>query len=421
MVLMALGVSYQTAPLPLREKLARGSGRIEQLLRGLVEKETVQEALFLSTCNRTELYCAGKEALPIIEWLAKEVKLTSTEILPFSYTHIEVSAVQHLMRVASGLNSMVLGEVEILGQIKTAYRKACEGGMVGKRLGRLFQTSFSVAKQVRTETGISVNSVSIASTAVRLAERIFTDLKQATVLLIGAGELIRLIVIHLRQVGVSHIILANRSESRRDALSEEYGAESISLSMIPEKLKEADIVIAGTASILPIVGKGMVERALKYRKRKPIFMVDLAMPRDIEPEVGELDDVYLYGLHDLQTLVEENRQKRAQSILVAEHIIQTEAEQFMQWLRAQTAFGTVKKFREKFEIERDQVLTNALRQLQLGKSPEIVLQRAVHSITNRLLHAPTRRLRQAGYLGDEQILKLSRELFELNNETIDPS
>lgn len=417
---MALGVNYQTAPIALREKLASQGGGIELLLQDLVDKKTIHEALFLSTCNRTELYCAGTEMLPLMEWLAQEVKLNSTDILPFSYSHVEFSAVQHLMRVACGLNSMVLGEVEILGQLKSAYRKACEVGTVGKRLGRLFQTSFSVAKQVRTETGISVNPVSIASTAVRLAERIFTDLRQATVLLIGAGDLIRLTVIHLKRAGIAKIILANRSDRRRDMLSEEYGAESITLSMIPDKLKEADIVIAGTASILPIVGKGMVERALKHRKRKPIFMVDLAMPRDIEPEVGELEDVYLYGLQDLQALVEENRQKRAQSILVAEHIIHTEALYFMQWLRAQSTVGTLKNFREKYETERDQVLKIALRQLQLGRSPEIVVQRAVHAITNRLLHAPTRRLRQAGHLGEEDILKLSRELFELNHETIDP-
>jgi len=422
MVLMALGVNYQTAAFPLRERLALDGGESSlRLMRCLIETGVAEEALFLSTCNRTELYCAGQETRSILECLAQEVQLSSTELLPFSYSHTELSAVQHVMRVASGLNSMVVGEVEILGQIKAAYRKACGMGTVGKNLSRLFETSFSVAKEVRSRTGISVNPVSVASTAVRLAERVCNDLKQATVLLIGAGKLIRLTATHLKRMGVHKMIVANRSPLRGEAVAQTYSAEFIGLDQIPNQLKGVDIVIAGARSAVPIIEKTMVEGALQHRGCRPLLMVDLAVPRNIAQEVNTLLGVHLYGIDDLQTLVEENRKKRAQSVLEAEQIIQVKAEQFMQWVRAQSAMHTLKNFRAKFESERDQVLTLGLRQLRLGKSPEIVLQRAIHTITNRLLHTPTQRLRRAGQLGEDQILDLMRELFGLNHETIDPA
>jgi len=419
MVLMTVGINYQTAPLLLREKLALTPQSAETLVQRILREQVAKEALVLSTCNRTELYCHAEAAPPLLQCLSRELNITNTEILPFSYSYQEELAVRHLMSVASGLNSMVLGEVEILGQIKSAFRFAQKLGTVGKYLGRLFQTTFSVAKLVRNQTGINLNPMSVAGVGVKLAERIFTDIKQATVLLVGAGDLIRLTGIHLKQAGVRQIIVANRSQARGENLAKILGAEAITLALIPERLNECDIVITGTGSPLPLLGKGMIERALKKRKGRIMFMIDLALPRDIEPEVSELEAVYLYCLDDLHSILQENRHKREQEIQAAEHIIKQEAQYFMQWCQAQASFTTLKAFRKKFEIERDQVLSQALQYLKLGKSPEIVLQQAVHNLTNRLLHTPTRRLRQAGYADEQEVLKIARELFELEPSLCD--
>lgn len=414
MGLMAFGVNYKTAALSVREKLALNPSSVENLVQKIMQAQAAEEILLLSTCNRTELYCYAEEISPILQCLNQELSLTYDEILPCSYSYYEEQAVCHLMGVASGLNSMVLGEVEILGQIKSAFRLAERLGSIGKFLNRLFQTTFSVAKQVRSETGINLNPLSVAGIGVRLAERIFTDIKEATVLLIGAGDLIRLTGVHLKEAGVQKILVANRSQSKGTNLAEMLGAEAIKLEAIPARLSECDIVITGTGAPLPLLGKGMVERALKKRKRRSMFMIDLAMPRDIEPEVAELEAVYLYCLDDLQNIVQENRQKREQEIDAVLHIIKKEAQIFMQWYQAQGALGTLKAFRRKFEIERDEVLAQGLQHLKLGKSPEAVLQQAMHHMTNRLLHIPTRRLRQAGYADEQEMLKMTRELFELN-------
>jgi glutamyl-tRNA reductase len=413
MALMTFGINYQTAPFSLREKLALNPCSAENLAQRIMQEQIAKEVLVLSTCNRTEMYCQAESLTPLLQCLGDELKITHAEILPFSYSYHEELAVRHLMSVASGLNSMVIGEVEILGQIKSAFRLAQKFGTIGKYLGRLFQTTFSVAKLVRSQTGISLNPMSVAGIGVKLAERIFTDIKQATVLLVGAGDLIRLTGIHLKQAGVHKIIVANRSQVKGENLAHILGAEAIKLEQIPERLSECDIVITGTGSPLPLLGKGMIERALKKRKKKAMFMIDLAMPRDIEPEVSELEAVYLYCLDDLQNIAQENRNKREKEIEAAEHIIRQEVHSFMQWCQAQGSVATLKAFRKKFEIERDQALAEGLQHLKLGKSPEIVLQQAMHHMTNRLLHTPTRRLRQAGYEDEQDLLKLTRELFEL--------
>lgn len=424
MALKVFGINYQTAPLLLREKLAFHGEAIDFLLQRLIENGVADEALLLSTCNRTELYCAVEDSFPISKWLARQANLSPVEIASFSYTYSEDAAVKHLMRVASGLNSMILGEAEILGQIKSAFHRATHVGSIGKTLGRLFQTAFSVAKQVRSQTGISVNPISVAGTAVRLAEEALIDLKQASILLVGAGDLIRLITIQLKRMGVSKITLANRSLMNAERLALEFEADSVGLDKIPECLKQADLVMTGTNSPLPILDRSLVQSALKYRKdrkekKNPLLMIDLAVPRNIEPSVGKLPGLSLYCIDDLQMISQENRKKREKAIQEAEFIIQQEAETFMQWIRAQNSLGTLKAFRSKFENLRDQVVLRSLTKLKAGKPAELVLQRAIHTITNQILHTPTQRIRKAGFGGDEHILKLTRELFELNHEIID--
>ena len=277
MTLKVFGINYQTAPLLLREKLAFHGKAIDRLLQRLIENGVADEALLLSTCNRTELYCAVEDSFPISKWLARQANLGPTEIASFSYTYSEDAAVKHLMRVGSGLNSMILGEAEILGQIKSAFHRATQVGSIGRSLGRLFQTAFSVAKQVRSQTGISLNPISVAGTAVRLAEETLIDLKQATVMLVGAGDLIRLITIQLKRMGVQKIILANRSLDNAERSAEEFEAECIALDKIQERLKEADLVMTGTQSPIPLLNSAMVESAITNRahtKKEKCFIND---------------------------------------------------------------------------------------------------------------------------------------------------
>lgn len=424
MVLMTLGINYQTAPLFIREKMAFADLESKQTISKLWKEGIVSEAILLSTCNRTELYCDAKNSNTLLDvWLERK-QLSVEDLEPYLYTYENDVAVRHLLRVASGLDSMVLGEVEILGQIKTAYRLALEAGTLGKRLDRLFQFTFAVAKQVRSETGIGINPISVASLAVKLADRIFSNMKEATVLLVGAGDLIRLALMHINNLKVKKILLANRSGQQSYALANEYltdntSIEVLSLENIPDHLAAADIVMTGTSSVLPILGKGMVERALKTRKHRPIYMVDLGVPRDIEPEVGDLQDIYLYNIDDLQCIAAENLSLRKSAAIVAENIIAEETEQFMGWLRSQNAFQTVKTLKQKYKSVSDHIMDRSLQQLKLGKSPEIILQHALDSLTNRLLHEPIQRLRQAGFSEETELLYYTQQLFGLKNETVD--
>lgn len=418
MVLMALGLNHQTAPIQIREKLAFSELEAREFICDLRQEGIVEEAVLVSTCNRTELYCQTKAKPLALSRLIRHglpyTELSWSEVRPYFYHHLDDMAVKHLFRVVSGLDSMVLGEVEILGQIKTAYRLALNAGTLGRNLDRLFQFSFSVAKQVRTDTEIGVNPLSLAAISVRLADRIFSRLTDATVLLIGAGQLIRSVLLHLQNSGVRKIFLANRSSGDTQYLKEKYGVEVMSLQSISDRLSEADIVISGTASELPILGKGMVERALKVRKHRPIYMVDLAVPRDIEPEVGTLEDVYLYNLDDLQKMINQNYHCRKNAAKYAEDIVQQETEQFMGWMRSEKAFSAIGALRKKAERLEADVLEKAFLQLQLGKSPNIVLQHALHSLKNQLLHEPVTRLRQAGFFEENELLYHTQQLFNLH-------
>lgn len=416
MQLFTLGLNHESAPLAIREKVAFGTEHLKRALGEIGRAKPVEEAAILSTCNRTELYCAAGEPGAALAWFARYHALGEHDLQPFLYTLPREQAVRHAFRVASGLDSMVLGEPQILGQVKSAFQTAQDAGAVGKLLGRLFQCTFALAKQVRTDTAIGSSPVSVAFAAVTLARQIFADLSSQTALLIGAGETIELAARHLHQHGLGRMIVANRTVERAHGLAEQFGGYAIALTEIAAHLPEADIVISSTASPLPILGKGTVESALKKRRHRPVFMVDIAVPRDIEPEVADLEDVYLYTVDDLDEVIQENLRSRQEAAEQAREIIETHAEEFMGWLRSLDALGVIQDFRNRAEAIRDEVLDKALRQVGAGKSPEEALQFLAHTLTNKLLHAPSAQLRAAGSNGQTQLLEAASTLFQLNRD-----
>jgi glutamyl-tRNA reductase len=325
------------------------------------------------------------------------------------------------MEVASGLDSMVLGEPQIAGQMKDAYAIANENGTIGQLLGKLYQRAFAVSKQVRTDTDIGSSPVSVAFAAVSLAKQIFGDLKQTTVLLVGAGETIELAARHLHSQGVSKVIIANRSVERAQKLADEFQGEAISLQHISEHLHRSDIVIASTASPLPIIGKGTVERALKQRKHEPIFMVDLAVPRDVEPEVNDLDDVYLYSVDDLQSVIQENMENRLQAAEQARDIIDVQVTHFLDWQKSLGAVDIIAQIRQHTQEMSNEVLNKARRQLTAGQSAEEVLDFLANTLTNKFLHQPSTKLRQASQEERDDILNIAHDLFLKDDVTDEPN
>lgn len=415
MAILVVGLNHKSAPVEMRERVAFGPDILVAALRSLVGQTQISEGLILSTCNRTEVYCStdteGGET--VASWLSEFHGLDREQLAPHLYTWLDRDAVAHLLRVASGLDSMVLGEPQILGQVKTAFQTACDSGATGKLLGRLFQNAFAVAKEVRTDTAIGNSPVSVAFAAVGLARQIFSDLSEQTALLVGAGETIELAARHLHQHGVGRILVANRTVERAHALAAQLDGYAIALTELASHLAEADILISSTASPLPVLGKGAVERALKKRKRRPIFMVDIAVPRDIEPEVGDLNDIYLYTVDDLQGVVEEGMRSRREAAEQAQEIIDFHTEEFLGWLRSLDAMTLIQDYRERAEQVRDQVLTKALQQLEVGKPAEEVIAYLAHTLTNKLLHGPSARLRQAGRDGQDELLDAANQLFQL--------
>lgn len=416
MALLALGINHKTAPVSVRERVAFTPEQLTDALSDARVSASLKEVAILSTCNRTELYCTteleGTRAL--LEWLGKFHDLDPDQLEGCSYAHWGEDAARHMMRVASGLDSLVLGEPQILGQLKSSFALSQDEGHVGAELGRLFQQTFSVAKQVRTDTAIGENPVSVAYAAVSLAQHIFSDLSSSRALLIGAGETIELVARHLAQAGVQDITVANRTLNRALSLAEEFNGKAILLGDIPEALCDADIVIASTASQLPILGKGAVEAALKKRKHEPIFMVDIAVPRDIEPQVADLDDVYLYTVDDLKEVIEENQRSRENAAREAEEIIEAGAHEFMRQLRSLLAVDTLTSLRSQAEQIRDQELEKAMRQLRNGKDAEEVLSQLARGLTNKMLHQPTIQMRKASAEGRTEVLSMVQELYQLS-------
>ena len=417
MGLLVLGINHKTASVDVRERVAIVPEKMDAALKDIQNLAHIDEVAILSTCNRTELYCvaelAGSRA--ILEWLGSYHELDLAELEQYSYALWDEEAVKHVMRVASGLDSQVLGEPQILGQIKSAYAVARSASSIGSILEKLFQGSFAEAKQVRTETAIGENPVSVAYAAVSLAQHIFADLSETRALLIGAGKTIDLVARHLVNNGVKDMVVANRTLTRAKQLADDFGARAALLSDIPEELVNADIVISSTASQLPILGKGAVERALKQRKHRPIYMVDIAVPRDIEPEVGELSDVYLYSVDDLKQVIDENMKSRQDAALAAEGLIERGSFNLMNDLRALNAVSTLTAYRTKSEQVRDIELQKAIKQLSNGHTPEQVMTYFAKALTNKLIHSPCIQMKKASSEGRTDLMKTAAELFELDN------
>ncbi|WP_311751978.1 glutamyl-tRNA reductase [Proteus columbae] len=413
MTLLALGINHKTAPVALREKVSFSPDTMGDALNNLLQQPAVRGGVVLSTCNRTELYLSMEDKEnsheQLIRWLCQYHQIEPNELKSSVYWHQDNKAVSHLMRVASGLDSLVLGEPQILGQVKKAFADSQSYHSLSSELERLFQKSFSVAKRVRTETQIGANAVSVAFAACTLARQIFESLSSLTILLVGAGETIELVARHLREHQVKKIIIANRTKERAQRLANEVDAEVITLSEIDECLSQADIVISSTASPLPIIGKGMVERALKKRRNQPMLLVDIAVPRDIEQDVEKLNNVYLYSVDDLEAIIQHNREQRQAAAIQAEHIVQQESGQFMDWLRAQGAVGAIREYRDSAEMLRAEMTEKAITLIQNGADAEKVIQQLSHQLMNRLIHTPTKSLQQAASDGDIERLNLLRE------------
>ncbi len=417
MPLFVLGLNHRTASLSLRERLAFGPEKLASALAALCQLDGVREGCLLSTCNRTEIYADVEPAAQAMLslWWSQFCRVTPDEMGSCLYQHQEGEAVRHLMRVACGLDSLVLGEPQILGQLKSAVEQARQQGAVKSLLGRLFERSFSVAKRVRTETEIGANGVSVAFVAVSLARQIFADLSQTRVLLIGAGETIELAGRHLQSHQVQHMTVANRTLARAQELASQWQADVITLNEIPTVLPDVDVVVSSTASPLPLLGKGLIERVLKQRRHKPMLLIDLAVPRDIEEEVGSLADAYLYTVDDLQGIVAENQSSRQQAARQAELLIDEEKEAFMAWYQGLPAQEQIRRYRQSAAQLQHDELQRALQLLSQGHAPDQVVTELAHRLTNKLIHAPTEALRQASEAGDRQTLALLSQSLRLDS------
>ncbi len=412
-MLFTLGLNHQTAPLAVRERVTFQAERLQAALDQFVRRESVKEAAILSTCNRTELYCALGEPQSAFDWLAGYHRVQPQELKPYVYTLPHAEAVRHAFRVASGLDSMVVGEPQILGQMKEAARAAESAGTLGTLLNKLFQRSFAVAKEVRSNTGIGANVVSMAAAAVKLAARIFPSLADQKVLLIGAGEMIELAATHFAAQRPRAMAVANRTLERAQTLAQRFAAESIELRDLPERLPEFDIVVSCTASSLPIIGKGTMERTIRARRHRPMFMVDLAVPRDIEAEVAAMDDVFLYTVDDLSAMVREGVDSRQSAVAQAEAIIESQVGSFLHWMDAREMVPLIRQLRESAEDARRGEVERAARQLARGDDPKAVLEALSHGLTNKLLHAPTQALNQGA--NDEALKALVARLYRLRS------
>ena len=416
MQLFTFGINHQTAPLAIREQVAFPAERLAPALQALAAQRTVKEVAILSTCNRTEIYCNTAQPALAIEWMAEFHQIKAEVIAPYLYTLPQEQAVKHAFRVASGLDSMVLGEPQILGQMKQAVKTAETAGTLGMLLHKLFQRTFSVAKEVRSTTDIGANSVSMAAAAVRLAQRIFPSISEQSVLFIGAGEMIELCLDHFGAQHPKSITIANRTLERAHVLARRVNANAVTLNELPDVLARHDILISCTASPLPILGKGMVERAIKSRKHRPMFMVDLAVPRDIEPEVGNLSDVFLYAVDDLAEIVKQGMDSRLAAANQAESIIETRVQNFMEWMQSRDTVPTIRALRDHAERQRRQELERALKQLARGDDPEKVMDYLSHALTNKFMHGPTQALNTVEHDERESLESWLRRLYHLHSE-----
>jgi glutamyl-tRNA reductase len=413
MTLFTLGLNHQTAPLDVREQIVFSPDAIGHALRDLLARPKVKEAAILSTCNRTEVYIRAVEPTPVARWLEDFHRVPQDSLTPYLYTLPREKAVTHAFRVASGLDSMVLGEPQILGQMKQAVRHAESAGTLGLVLNRLFQRTFAVAKDVRTHTDIGSASISMAAASVKLAERIFPSISDQRVLMIGSGEMIDLSATHFAARSPKSMTIANRTLDRGKQLAERFGAEAITLTEMPERLPEFDIIVTCTASTLPILGKGLLERVIKARRHAPIFIVDLAVPRDVEPEAADLDDVFLYSVDDLSAIVKDNLQVRKEAVREAEAMIATQAESFLRWLEGRTVVPTITALQGHHDALRAAELERARKLLANGTPPNDVLEQLARGLTNKFLHAPTKALNQAGDAERAELVAMFEKIYQI--------
>jgi glutamyl-tRNA reductase len=413
MQLFTLGINHVTAPLSVREQVVFHAERMVEALRELVDHRPVQEAAIISTCNRTEIYCSTADPHAAVDWMAGYHSLKPQQIEPYLYQLPQEKAVKHAFRVASGLDSMVLGEPQILGQFKQAVRTAQAAGTLGLLLNKLFQRTFAVAKSVRSETEIGAATVSMASAAVGLAQRIYPAIAEQNVLFIGAGEMIELTATHFAAHHPRRLTFANRTLERARALSDRFLGRAITLNDLPSQLASHDIIVSSTASTLPIIGKGLIESALRARRHRPMLMFDLAVPRDIEGEVGGLDDVFLYTVDDLGKIAREGMDVRSNAVAQAEVIIENQVTDFMHWLGNRELVPTIRALRDTAERARRHEMERALRRLAKGEDPKAVLESLSHGLAAKLLHAPTHALSHARADEREALAQLLTRLYQI--------
>jgi len=417
MGILVFGINHKSASVDLRGQIAFAPEIVVESLQSAVGAIGATEMALLSTCNRTEIYLSGEVSdNQVLSWLADTKRLNIADLQSCYYCHRDQHAIRHMICVASGLDSLVLGEPQIFGQIKSAYAVGREAQTVAAELNQAFQQAFAAAKRVRSETAIGQNPVSVAYASVSLAEQIFANLNNAHALLVGAGETIELVARHLQEKKIGQITVANRTLNRAQELAENFAAEAILLSDIPDYLHRADIVISSTASQLPILGKGAVESALKKRKHKPIFMVDIAVPRDIEPEVEELDDIYLYTVDDLEEVIQDNLRARQSAADMAQDIVDQEVNGWSTKQRALAVVDTIKAFRDSVEVIRDGEVERALAALERGQDSAEVINALARNLTKKLLHKPTIRLKKASEEGSDATIDATHELFGLKKK-----
>ncbi len=415
------GINHKTAPISVREKVAFAPDKISAALESIQNDTDLEEVVIISTCNRMEIVYKGDNSSKLVKWLSSHHQITSKEITDHSYSHTGEEAVAHLMSVASGLDSMVLGEPQILGQVKDAFGYASNAGTVDQYLNRLFQQTFSLAKQVRTNTQIGESAVSVAYAAVTLSKQIFSDFDRVNVLFIGAGETIELAAKHLVRQGVKQINVANRTVERAELLASQFGGTAHSLSSLPELVVEADIIISSTASPVPIIGKGLVEKAMVSRRYRSMFMVDLAVPRDIEPEVSELDNVYLYTVDDMQGVVQENLKVREEAAREAKEIVEVHTEKYFTWLKSLSSVSVLKEFRSQVEEMKTEEIQRALTKLDMMKSENTqqtkeIMTELANRLSQKFMHRPSKAIRRAGENNETNTLEILVNAFDLDKK-----
>jgi len=417
MSLVAIGMNHKTASLDIREKFSLDKDESHKILKKLHSMPIIEEVFLLSTCNRTEIYCEIGDlryVKNISRWLLKQKGLSIREFEGYIYSYSDSSVVKHALSVASGLDSMVIGESQILSQLKNAFNEANHAETIGKNLDRLFQYAFSTAKEVRTDTKIGASSLSIANVAVSLTDQFYDDLSDKNALLIGAGETIYIAAKNLRKKNIKNIFVANRTLEKAEIIAKEVSGTAISLKDIPKHLKDSDIIISAVSGNVPLVGKGAVETALKYRKHKPIYMVDLGVPRNIEAEVKDLPDIFLYTIDNIQELVRKNYNTRKEAAFDAQSIIDVRVQEYMNWRNSQSAFSVIKLYRDDCESIRLQCLEKSLNHLKSGKDPESIMEQLSMNITSKLSHKPTLALNKAGQTDNRKLINLICDIFLIN-------